>query len=215
MDVVARPTHGSGLDSAALPPDLSVEYLREWRILPVFQAGDRLRVLADHPPDPQVLDDLRWIYGAEPEVEPTTAVELDAALDRVEQSKAETAADLIAALEPGSLGEGHDEAGEASLLARAQQPPVIRLVNLLLLEALEARASDVHLEAVPGGLEVRYRVDGVLLKAPSPPPGLAAAVVSRLKVMAEMDVAERRRPQDGRVRLRLEDRPVDVRVSTL
>src|SRR5690606_38799608 len=75
--------------------------------------------------------------------------------------------------------------------------------------------SDVHLEAVPGGLEVRYRVDGVLLKAPSPPPGLAAAVVSRLKVMAEMDVAERRRPQDGRVRLRLEDRRVDVRVSTL
>ena len=88
-------------------------------------------------------------------------------------------------------------------------------MNLLLTEALEARASDVHLESGARGLEVRYRVDGMLKDAISPPSSLAPAVVARLKVMAELDVAERRRPQDGRVRLRVEGRPVDVRVSTL
>jgi len=91
----------------------------------------------------------------------------------------------------------------------------VKLVNLLLLEALDARASDVHLEGYPGGLRVRYRIDGVLQDAVAPPKRLAAAVVSRLKIMAELDIAERRVPQDGRIRLRMHDRQVDVRVSTL
>ncbi len=86
------------------------------------------------------------------------------------------------------------------------EAPVVRLVNLLLSEALTARASDVHLEAGAAGMEVRYRVDGVLRRAPAPPVNLAPAVVGRLKLMAELDVAERRRPQDGRTRLRVEGR---------
>jgi general secretion pathway protein E len=92
---------------------------------------------------------------------------------------------------------------------------VVRLVNLLLIEALDARASDVHLEGYQDGLRVRYRVDGVLQNAPSPPPHLTAAIISRLKIMAELDIAERRLPQDGRIRLRLQNRQVDVRVSTV
>ena len=88
-------------------------------------------------------------------------------------------------------------------------------MNLLLIEALDARASDVHLEAYQDGLRVRYRVDGVLQNAPSPPPHLTAAIISRLKIMAELDIAERRLPQDGRIRLRLQNRQVDVRVSTV
>src|SRR5829696_7102865 len=101
------------------------------------------------------------------------------------------------------------------LLHLANEAPVVRLVNLLLIEALDGRASDVHLEAYHDGLRVRYRVDGVLQNAPSPPLHLTAAVVSRLKIMAELDIAERRLPQDGRIRLRLQNRQVDVRVSTL
>jgi general secretion pathway protein E len=80
---------------------------------------------------------------------------------------------------------------------------------------LDDRASDVHLESYPGGLRVRYRIDGVLQDAVAPPRQLGAAVVSRLKIMAELDIAERRIPQDGRIRLRMHDRQVDVRVSTL
>ena len=108
-----------------------------------------------------------------------------------------------------------DEIPLDDLLHLANEAPVVRLVNLLLIEALDARASDVHLEGYEDGLRVRYRVDGVLQNAPSPPPHLTAAIISRLKIMAELDIAERRLPQDGRIRLRLQNRQVDVRVSTV
>ncbi|MGH7449229.1 MAG: GspE/PulE family protein [Longimicrobiales bacterium] len=92
---------------------------------------------------------------------------------------------------------------------------MIQLVNLLLVEALDARASDVHLESTEHGLSVRYRVDGVLQDAPAPPASMRPAVLSRIRIMADLDIAERRVPQDGRIRLRLRDRQVDVRVSTV
>ncbi len=100
-------------------------------------------------------------------------------------------------------------------MSLVNQAPVVKLVNLLLVEALDARASDVHIEAYSDVLRVRYRIDGVLQDAPSPPVHLMPAVISRLKIMADLDIAERRVPQDGRIRLGLRDREVDVRVSTL
>ncbi len=92
---------------------------------------------------------------------------------------------------------------------------VIRFVNLLIREAHDARASDIHLESTREGLRARFRIDGVLLEAPSPPRGVQAAVVSRIKLLAELDIAERRAPQDGRIRARLEERELDLRVSTV
>src|SRR5581483_7545060 len=135
---------------------------------------------------------------------------------RVYAPEAATAEGLIAGLsgEGGSIAPG-DEIPLDDLLHLANEAPVVRLVNLLLIEALDARASDVHLEAYQDGLRVRYRIDGVLQNAPSPPPHLTAAIISRLKIMAELDIAERRLPQDGRIRLRLQNRQVDVRVSTV
>ena len=97
----------------------------------------------------------------------------------------------------------------------ANQPPVVRYVNLLLREAYEANASDVHLESSQKGLRARFRIDGVLLPALDPPPLLDAAVISRVKLLADLDIAERRRPQDGRVRMRLEEQDLDIRVSTV
>ena len=89
------------------------------------------------------------------------------------------------------------------------------MVNLLIREAHEARASDIHLESTREGLLARFRVDGVLTDVPSPPKGLQAAVISRVKLLAELDIAERRAPQDGRIRVRLEERELDLRVSTV
>src|SRR5256884_7380255 len=82
-------------------------------------------------------------------------------------------------------------------------------------EAYEARASDIHLESTRDGLLARFRIDGVLTDVPSPPRGLQAAVISRVKLLAELDIAERRAPQDGRIRVRLEERELDLRVSTV
>ena len=97
----------------------------------------------------------------------------------------------------------------------ANQPPVVRYVNLLVRDAHDAGASDIHLEAVRDGLSARFRVDGVLIPALEPPGDLHHAIVSRIKLLAELDIAERRRPQDGRIRVRLESRELDLRVSTV
>jgi general secretion pathway protein E len=97
----------------------------------------------------------------------------------------------------------------------ANQPPVIRFVSLLVRDAYDAGASDIHLEATRTGLAARFRVAGVLAPAPAPPSDLHHAVVSRIKLLAELDIAERRRPQDGRIRVRLESRELDLRVSTV
>jgi general secretion pathway protein E len=97
----------------------------------------------------------------------------------------------------------------------ANQPPVIRYVNLLVRDAHDAGASDIHLEATRIGLSARFRVDGVLSPAPEPPSQHHHAVISRIKLLAELDIAERRRPQDGRIRVRLETRELDLRVSTV
>ncbi|MEO8031384.1 MAG: GspE/PulE family protein, partial [Gemmatimonadota bacterium] len=97
----------------------------------------------------------------------------------------------------------------------ANQPPVIRYVNLLIREAADAGASDIHLDATREGLRVRLRLDGVLTPWSGPPPALQAAIVSRIKLLAELDIAERRAPQDGRIRIRLEARELDLRVATV
>jgi type II secretory ATPase GspE/PulE/Tfp pilus assembly ATPase PilB-like protein len=164
--------------------------------------------------DVEVLDDLRIVFDAELSLERCDEQELRAAIKRL-YGMDTTAQGVIDAV---SSSFGQDEGEVAAiddLVALANEAPVIRLVNLLLVEALEARASDVHLESQNEGLDVRYRIDGMLHGAPSPPRHLGAAIVSRLKIMAELDIAERRLPQDGRIRLKLQDRNVDVRISTV
>jgi general secretion pathway protein E len=202
-----------------LSSELSDEYLEHHGLLPLTVENGRLFVATWRDDvDPQALDDLRIISGSRVELVRLPENEVRAAIRRVYAADSLTAEDLIANLAEESVrmdGEGGADAALDDLVALANEAPVVRLVNLLLLEALEARASDVHLESYHGGLRVRYRVDGVLQEAPAPPRRLAAAVVSRLKIMAELDIAERRVPQDGRIRLRMRDRQVDVRVSTL
>jgi general secretion pathway protein E len=97
----------------------------------------------------------------------------------------------------------------------ASEAPVIRLVSLLITNALDMRASDIHVEPFENKLNVRYRVDGVLHDVESPPKRLSAAVISRIKIMANLDIAERRLPQDGRIRLRVQGKEIDLRVSTV
>jgi len=200
-----------------LSPTLSDEWLEHHGVLPLDTEGGVLRVGTWRDEvDPQVLDDLRMLAGCPLTLVPISEAEARGAIRRLYAGDALTAEDLIAGMGEDTLRvEGDGDAALDDLVALANEAPVVKLVNLLLLEALEARASDVHLETYVGGLRVRYRVDGVLQDAPVPPRRLSAAVVSRLKIMAELDIAERRVPQDGRIRLRMRDRQVDVRVSTL
>ena len=200
----------------ALSSALTAEYLEHHAVVPLYVHGGRLLVGTwSDKVDPQVLDDLRIIAGATVQLMPVAEAEARAAIRRVYSPEALTAGDVIAGLSGEVRPAGEHDAALDDLVSLANEAPVVKLVNLLLLEALEARASDVHLETYQDGLRIRYRIDGVLQDAAAPPRRLAAAVVSRLKIMAELDIAERRVPQDGRIRLRMRDRNVDVRVATL
>jgi type II secretory ATPase GspE/PulE/Tfp pilus assembly ATPase PilB-like protein len=209
------------MNPAVLQPKLPIaetfdaEYLEQWGILPLEVDHERLRVAAAGEPAVEVLADLEVSFGLPLEL---VAVDREALLDGIRRTFAasESVVELVKDLDVTLSGEPDTEDdGLADARHLANQPPVIRFVNLLIREAYDARASDIHLEAAREGLRVRFRVDGVLSELPGPPKGLQAAVVSRVKLLAELDIAERRTPQDGRIRVRLEERELDLRVSTV
>ncbi len=190
-------------------------YLEQWNILPLELLDGRLRVAAVGEPAIEVIDDLVASYGAPVEL---VSVERDQLLDGVRRtfSAAESVVELVKSLDAElSVATAGDNESQTDARDLANQPPVIRLVNLLIRDAHETQASDIHLEATRQGLRARFRIDGVLQDAPSPPRGLEAAVISRIKLLAELDIAERRLPQDGRIRVRLDQRELDLRVSTV
>ena len=198
----------------SLSPRLRPDYLEEQGVIPLAIDGGvlTLGVWRDEVA-PDTLFELEALFGARVQQMRVPEEFARGAIQSVYGTS--SAQSLI-----DTYDDGHEPANDESpaiddLRALANEAPVIRLVSMLLTEALEARASDVHLEAYPDALRVRYRIDGVLQEAPSPPSSMAPAVISRLKVMANLDIAERRMPQDGRIRLPLQDRQVDVRVSTV
>jgi type II secretion system protein E len=196
---------------------LTAEFLEEAAVMPVRLEGGCVVVATwSDDVDPQTLDELSLLFDADVRLTHASEEELRTTIRRLYGDEPVTAEGMIAGMSiEGRTDAGPDSGALDDLVLLANEAPVVKLVNLLLLEALDARASDVHLEWYANGVRVRYRVDGVLLDAPAPPASLAPALVSRLKIMAELDIAERRLPQDGRIRLRLQDRQVDVRVSTL
>jgi len=198
-----------------LAETFDAEYLEQWGILPLEVEGERLRVAVSGEPAAEVLADLETSFGLPLDLVPVARDSLVQSIRRAfaaSESVVELVKDLDAALR-AAPDSGDDALPDARDLAN--QPPVIRFVNLLIREAYDARASDIHLESTRDGLLARFRVDGVLTDVPSPPKGLQAAVISRVKLLAELDIAERRAPQDGRIRVRLEERELDLRVSTV
>ncbi len=157
------------------------------------------------------LPDLETLYGCTIRVERRSPWEVERLIEHLDAAEGAhtTSLELAPAAE-------HDvDNGTTDVRELATQAPVVRYVNLLVRDAYEAGASDIHLEATRQGLIARLRLDGVLSRATEPPHGLAGAVVSRVKLLAELDIAERRRPQDGRIRVRLEARELDLRVSSV
>ena len=193
----------------------SADYLEYYRMLPLSLAGDHLQVAVAGQPNADAIADLEMDYGTAAELIDVDWGTLQDAIRRAFAS-AESVVELVRDLTADD-NDPTDAESDGTTDARdlANQPPVIRFVNLLIREAHAAAASDIHLDATRDGLRVRLRVDGVLSELPSPPRGLQAAVVSRIKLLAELDIAERRVPQEGRIRIRLEARELDLRISTV
>ena len=198
-------SYGSG--EVALAEGLTREFLQHHGLCPLRLGGDGTLVVAAAPgAQLEALDDVAFAYGLPVEAEPTPQEEVERLIERIAM-RSERSIELAQAYA------GDDMAADVRDLAN--QPPVIRYVNLLVRDAYDSGASDIHLEAAREGLAARFRIDGVLTPAPEAPSELQHAVVSRIKLLAELDIAERRRPQDGRIRVRLEARELDLRVSTV
>ncbi len=199
-----------------IPRDIAQKY----KIFPIAKNGATLTIAMVDPSDVYVIDDLKFITGYN--VEPIVASE-SAIRSRIEECYGKTDA-LQVAMEDLkktdgdllSLVEDEEEKVDLGELRQAvEEAPIVKLVNLILSEAITKGASDVHIEPYEKSFRVRYRTDGVLYDVMQPPQKLRAALSSRIKIMAELDIAERRLPQDGRIKLRIKDREVDLRVSTL
>ena len=198
----------------SLPDSFEACYLEYNRILPLETTETHVRVAVCGDPDPDVLDDLSREFGRPVELVPVSEEELADGIRRA-YAAAESMVEVVNDLREGEGFSGTDDRELADARDLASQPPVVKYVNLLIKEAHDARASDIHLESTTQGLRARFRVDGVLADAPAPPQQAQSAIVSRVKLLAELDIAERRAPQDGSFRIRLESRELDIRVSTV
>ena len=201
-------------DFPALPlldGKVSLRFLKESRILPLAETDDGLVLAMADPFDAYAMDAMRLASGRP--VEPRVAVqsELDAAIERLYTHGEAAEAG------PSDDGDG-DEAVEFDierLQDMASEAPVIRMVNRIIESAVEAGASDIHLEPRDGGLRVRISVDGALREVESPPDRYRAAIVSRIKILARLNIAQRQLPQDGRIKMAVRGIPVDLRIATL
>jgi general secretion pathway protein E len=196
--------------------NLSLKYLKHAKVMPLVQTNGALTVAMADPADYYAIQGLQVATGLD--VEPRLARERDI-LEALEAAygngKPADAAGGAQAEEAEFEFLSDDEEDVNHLRDLASEAPVIRFVNLLISRAVEQRASDVHIEPFENELKVRYRIDGVLHDVEAPARRLQAAIVSRIKIMAKLNIAERRLPQDGRIKLRLLGKEIDLRVSTL
>ena len=201
-------------DEALFVDRLRPKFLRKVHALPIDANGERAVLAMADPLDVFARNAVAAALGRAVSVAVAVPIELDAAFDRLYSEPVETA-DGEAMLDEVVADEEPAEEDAERLKDLASEAPVIRLVNQMIARAVETHASDVHLEPFPDRLRVRYRYDGVLHEVEPPPARLQAAVISRIKIMARLDIAERRLPQDGRIKLTVRGHEIDFRVSTM
>ena len=197
------------------PPELesvSLRFLKQNMLLPIEMTDDTLVVVMANPRDRFSLKALAMASGREVEPRVGIASEIENGIEKLYGGGRSAMGQIVDSLG----GEGEDELEDVEHLRDlASEAPVIRLVNLILQRAVEARASDIHIEPFENRLKVRYRIDGVLQEVEAPPASSTAAVISRIKIMAKLNIAERRLPRDGRIMHRVQGKELDLRVSTV
>ncbi len=194
----------------SVPKEVALEH----KIVPVARKGRTLVIAMGDPLDFFTIDNLRFILSTEVDCALATPAAVEEALD--DYYRLAGGYDSVLGADAGSdddleFGRGEFAGDEAD----ANEAPVIKLVHMIIADALKASASDIHIEPMESELRVRYRIDGVCKVMESPPKKLQGPVISRLKIMARMDMAEKRRPQDGRIKIKIQGREIDLRVSII
>jgi len=205
-----------------IPPEVvqcvPAQTARTYQCMPVALVGNVLQIALVDPLNPSLINDLGFTLGKELQLVVADPAQIEKAINKYYADSTENVADILKAL--GSDADIAKEVAEVAdgvleLTNLANETPIIKFVNLVLQQAIQDRASDIHFEPFEDEFKIRYRVDGALYEMAPPPKHLALPVTSRIKVMANMDIAERRLPQDGRISLSIAGRQVDLRVSTL
>lgn len=192
-----------------VPADMA----RFYGVIPVKEEGDVLWLVAKDPLSSQLTDELPFALGRDCRIMVGYPREIDEMLDVFYPEKSSTVKDIIEEMSSLRTDISGDDA--ESLEKAANEAPIVRFVNLILQQAIKDKASDIHFEPFSDEFRIRYRIDGSLYEMAPPPKHLAIPVISRIKVMSNLNIAERRIPQDGRIELRINKKPIDLRVSTL
>jgi general secretion pathway protein E len=191
---------------------LSPRFMKQHTICPIAETEQSVELLVADPQDPYPVQAVEMALGRPVTVKVGIRSEIDDLIERFYGAGRSAMGSIVEDL---SEGDNRSEDDVEHLRDLASEAPVIRLVNLVIQRAVEARASDIHIEPFENRLKVRYRIDGVLQEVESPPASSTAAVISRVKIMAKLNIAERRLPQDGRIMLRVQGKELDLRVSTV
>ena len=192
-----------------VPADMA----RFYGVIPVKEEGEVLWLVAKDPLSSQLTDELPFALGRDCRIMVGYPREIDEMLDVFYPEKSSTVKDIIEEMSSLRTDISGDDA--ESLEKAANEAPIVRFVNLILQQAIKDKASDIHFEPFSDEFRIRYRIDGSLYEMAPPPKHLAIPVISRIKVMSNLNIAERRIPQDGRIELRINKKPIDLRVSTL
>ncbi|MEI8062800.1 MAG: type II secretion system ATPase GspE [Verrucomicrobiota bacterium] len=193
---------------------------RRYKVVPVYKHDNTLTVAVSDPMDVDTVDSLRYILKINVEPVVATAAEIEASLSRYYGTTDDTVENMLQDITEGEidLGAQGKPATEAKIAESSEteaDAPIIKLVQLVIMQAYRDRASDIHIEPLEKRLRVRYRIDGVLHEVDSPPKRLQSSIISRLKIMSLMNIAEKRVPQDGRIQIPVMGRTLDLRVSAL
>ena len=206
------------LNKQEIDPDLveqiPINFAKKYSVVPVDREEDTVRVAISNALDLSPIDDLRILLGMDVSPMLGKKSEILETINRVYDRATRSQEDLMEDLEGRGLDQ-MDMPETQDLLDSEDEAPIIRLVNTLLFRAVKERASDIHIEPHEKELEVRFRIDGILYEIMKPPIRAQASISSRIKIMAELDIAEKRVPQDGRIKIKIAGRDVDIRVSTL
>jgi general secretion pathway protein E len=195
---------------------ISSRFIREHRLIPFEQKNHVLKVAAPDSVSSMAVDALRVATASEVLIYAADDKLIDDYISRFYSQESQNINKIIEDIgDKGIEFLTGEEEDIGHLRDLASEAPIIKLVNLLISRAVEGRASDIHIEPYQDELKIRYRIDGVLHDAESTPKRLQAAIVSRVKIMAKLNIAERRLPQDGRIRLRIGEQEIDLRVSTI
>jgi len=208
--VEIQPSEISEETVAMLTPDVA----RTYGIIPLEGDQDSITVVAENPFDSRLIDELHFILGKDCKVDVGRPRDVTDAIDTLYPESTGTISEVLQEFEVNRKEDEELDSVE-DLEKAANEAPIVRFVNIILNQAIKDKASDIHFEPFSDEFRIRYRIDGSLYEMAPPPKHLAVPVISRIKVMSNMNIAERRVPQDGRIQLRVNRKPVDLRVSTL